>query len=70
MGGLEQYCAEDSVFTYGGVDRDGSENTHGGYSKSIVAHRDKVTGYFDFILDTFSATHDLGFYLRMLKTNG
>jgi alcohol dehydrogenase (NADP+) len=40
--GLEQYCAEGSVFTYGGVERDGSGNTYGGYSKSIVSHEDFV----------------------------
>jgi uncharacterized zinc-type alcohol dehydrogenase-like protein len=161
--GLEQYCAEGAVFTYGGVERDGSGNTHGGYSKSIVSHEDfvlkvsdklplegvapllcagittysplrhwkvgkgmrvgvlglgglghmgvkfavsmgaevtmlshspgkeadakrlgahqfiltsdkeqvaRVAGYFDFILDTVSASHDFSFYLGMLKTNG
>ncbi len=30
----------------------------------------KVTGYFDFILDTVSADHDYSFYLNLLKTNG
>lgn len=40
--GLEQYCAEGSVFTYGGVERDGSGNTYGGYSKSILSHEDFV----------------------------
>ena len=29
-----------------------------------------VTGYFDFILDTVSAEHDLGMYLALLKTDG
>ncbi len=29
-----------------------------------------VTGYFDFILDTVSAEHDLQFYLSLLRTNG
>ncbi|MBS1729984.1 MAG: NAD(P)-dependent alcohol dehydrogenase [Bacteroidetes bacterium] len=29
-----------------------------------------VQNYFDFILDTVSATHDYNFYLAMLKTNG
>lgn len=29
-----------------------------------------VTGYFDFILDTVSAEHDLQLYLSLLKTNG
>ncbi|MFN8237157.1 MAG: NAD(P)-dependent alcohol dehydrogenase [Chitinophagales bacterium] len=40
--GMEQYCAEGAVFTYGGVERDGSGNTYGGYSKSIVSHEDFV----------------------------
>jgi uncharacterized zinc-type alcohol dehydrogenase-like protein len=40
--GLEQYCAEGAVFTYGGVERDGSGNTYGGYSKSILSHEDFV----------------------------
>jgi len=30
----------------------------------------KVKGYFDFILDTVSAPHDLNLYLSLLKTNG
>jgi uncharacterized zinc-type alcohol dehydrogenase-like protein len=30
----------------------------------------KVTGYFDFILDTVSAEHDYNFYLSLLKSNG
>lgn len=30
----------------------------------------KVTGYFDFILDTVSADHEYSFYLGMLNTNG
>ncbi|GAB2828429.1 NAD(P)-dependent alcohol dehydrogenase [Ferruginibacter profundus] len=30
----------------------------------------KVTGYFDFILDTVSAEHDYNFYLSLLRTNG
>lgn len=29
-----------------------------------------VTGYFDFILDTVSAPHDLNMYMSLLKTNG
>ncbi|HEX9513151.1 MAG TPA: NAD(P)-dependent alcohol dehydrogenase [Puia sp.] len=29
-----------------------------------------VTGYFDFILDTVSADHDMNLYLSLLKTNG
>jgi uncharacterized zinc-type alcohol dehydrogenase-like protein len=40
--GLEQYCTTGSVFTYGGMERDGSGVTHGGYSKSILAHEDFV----------------------------
>ncbi len=40
--GLEQYCAEGGVFTYGGNERDESGPTYGGYSKSIVAHEDFV----------------------------
>jgi len=49
-------------------------------SKKLGAHKFKVTtdkeqiesvtGYFDFILDTVSAPHDLNFYLSLLKTNG
>ncbi len=30
----------------------------------------KVTGYFDFILDTVSAEHDYNLYLSLLRTNG
>jgi len=30
----------------------------------------KCMGYFDFILDTVSATHDYNFYLQLLNTNG
>lgn len=40
--GLEQYCSTGAVFTYGGNERDGSGTTHGGYSKSILAHEDFV----------------------------
>jgi alcohol dehydrogenase (NADP+) len=161
--GLEQYCTVSPVFSYNGNERDGSGNTYGGYSKSIVAHEDfvlrisdklpldavapllcagittysplrhwkvgkgtrvgvlglgglghmgvklavamgaevtmlshtaaketdakrlgahqfvltsdevqikKVTGYFDFILDTVSAEHDYNFYLGLLRTDG
>ncbi|MEO5945174.1 MAG: NAD(P)-dependent alcohol dehydrogenase [Chitinophagaceae bacterium] len=161
--GLEQYCSNGMVGTYGGQERDGSGATHGGYSKSILAHEDfvlkisekldlaatapllcagittysplrhwkvgkgtrvgvlglgglghmgvkiavamgaevtmlshtaaketdakrlgahqfvltsdaeqvkKVTGYFDFILDTVSADHDYNFYLGLLRTSG
>ena len=161
--GLEQYCSNGAVFSYNGQEKDGSGNTFGGYSKSIVCHEDfvlhisekldlaatapllcagittysplrhwnvgkgmkvgilglgglghmgvkfavamgaevtmlshspskekdakklgahnfvltsdpeqikKVTGYFDFILDTVSAEHDYNFYLGLLRTNG
>jgi len=161
--GLEQYCTNGAVFTYNGQERDGSGNTYGGYSKSIVAHEDfvlhisdklnlsavapllcagittysplrhwnvgkgtrvgvlglgglghmgvklavamgaevtilshtaskekdakrlgahkfvftsdeeqikPVTGYFDFILDTVSASHDFNFYLGLLRRDG
>ncbi len=37
---------------------------------SDAAQTKKVTGYFDFILDTVSADHDYNFYLGLLKTNG
>jgi len=40
--GLEQYCSEGAVFSYNGQERDGSGNTYGGYSKSILAHEDFV----------------------------
>jgi len=39
---LEQYCAESAVFSYNGNERDGSGNTYGGYSQSILAHEDFV----------------------------
>ena len=39
---LEQYCAEGAVFSYNGNERDGSGNTYGGYSQSILAHEDFV----------------------------
>ncbi len=161
--GLEQYCSNGWVGTYGGQEKDGSGATYGGYSKTILAHEDfvlkisekldlaasapllcagittysplrhwkvgkgtrvgvlglgglghmgvklavamgaevtmlshtpskeadakrlgahqfvltsdeeqikKVTGYFDFILDTVSAAHDYNFYLGLLRTNG
>lgn len=161
--GLEQYCTNGMVGTYGGQEKDGSGATHGGYSKSILAHEDfvlhisdkldlaatapllcagittysplkhwkvgkgtrvgilglgglghmgvkiaaamgaevtmlshtpskeadakrlgahqfiltsdeeqvkKVTGYFDFILDTVSAEHDYNFYLGLLRSSG
>jgi uncharacterized zinc-type alcohol dehydrogenase-like protein len=161
--GLEQYCTNGAVFTYNGQEKDGSGNTYGGYSKSIVSHEDfvvhisdkldlasvapllcagittysplrywnigkgtrvgvlglgglghmgvklavamgadvtilshtaskekdamrlgahkfvltsdeaqvkTVTGYFDFILDTVSASHDFNFYLGLLRRDG
>ncbi len=40
--GLEQYCTGGAVFTYNGNEKDGSGNTYGGYSKSIIAHEDFV----------------------------
>lgn len=40
--GLEQYCQNGLVGTYNGNERDGSGNTYGGYSKSILAHEDFV----------------------------
>ena len=40
--GLEQYCTNGMVGTYNGKEKDGSGNTYGGYSKSIVAHEDFV----------------------------
>ena len=40
--GLEQYCSNGMVGTYNGMEKDGSGNTFGGYSKSILAHEDFV----------------------------
>lgn len=40
--GLEQYCSNGMVGTYNGSEKDGSGNTYGGYSKSILAHEDFV----------------------------
>jgi alcohol dehydrogenase (NADP+) len=40
--GLEQYCSNGMVGTYGGNEKDGSGLTYGGYSKSILAHEDFV----------------------------
>ncbi len=40
--GQEQYCLGGAVFSYNGNERDGSGNTYGGYSKSILAHEDFV----------------------------
>ncbi len=40
--GLEQYCSNGMVGTYGGMEKDGSGATYGGYSKSILAHEDFV----------------------------
>ncbi|HQW84240.1 MAG TPA: NAD(P)-dependent alcohol dehydrogenase [Ferruginibacter sp.] len=161
--GLEQFCMNGMVGTYNGNEKDGSGNTYGGYSKSIVVREEfvlhiseklpleavapllcagittysplrhwkigkghkvavlglgglghmgvklaasmgaevtmlshtaskekdarrlgahhfvltsdeeqvkKVTGNFDFILDTVSVEHDYNFYLSLLRTNG
>ena len=40
--GLEQYCSNGMVGTYNGKEKDGSGNTYGGYSKSILVHEDFV----------------------------
>lgn len=41
--GEEQYCnGSGGVFSYNGMERDGSGVTYGGYSKSILAHEDFV----------------------------
>lgn len=40
--GLEQYCSQGATFSYNSPERDGSGNTYGGYSKSIVTHEDFV----------------------------
>lgn len=41
--GEEQYCSgSGGVFTYNGMERDGSGVTYGGYSKNILAHEDFV----------------------------
>ncbi|HUR65992.1 MAG TPA: NAD(P)-dependent alcohol dehydrogenase [Chitinophagaceae bacterium] len=40
--GLEQYCSSGMVGTYNGQQKDGSGNTYGGYSKSIVVREDFV----------------------------
>lgn len=40
--GLEQYCSNGWVGTYGGQEKDGSGSTHGGYSKQILCHEDFV----------------------------
>jgi len=40
--GLEQYCSNGWVGTYGGMEKDGSGATYGGYSKNILAHEDFV----------------------------
>lgn len=45
--GLEQYCSNGSVGTYGGMEKDGSGATHGGYSKQILAHEDFVLSIAD-----------------------
>ncbi len=40
--GLEQYCSNGMVGTYNGQQKDGSGNTYGGYSKSIVVREEFV----------------------------
>lgn len=40
--GLEQYCSNGMVGTYNGMQKDGSGNTYGGYSKSIVVREEFV----------------------------
>lgn len=40
--GLEQYCSQGATFSYNSPERDGSGNTYGGYSNSIVTHEDFV----------------------------
>jgi len=40
--GLEQYCSNGMVGTYGAMEKDGSGPTNGGYSKSILAHEDFI----------------------------
>jgi len=45
--GLEQFCSNGMVGTYNGQERDGSGNTYGGYSKSIVVHEDFVLSVSD-----------------------
>lgn len=45
--GLEQFCSNGMVGTYNGQEKDGSGNTYGGYSKSIVVHEDFVLSVSD-----------------------
>ncbi len=45
--GLEQYCSNGWVGTYGGMEKDGSGATYGGYSKQILAHEDFVLSIAD-----------------------
>ncbi len=40
--GQEQYCSTGAVFSYNGMERDGSGITYGGYSKQILCHEDFV----------------------------
>ena len=40
--GLEQHCSNGGVFSYNGMEKDGSGITYGGYSKQILAHEDFV----------------------------
>jgi len=39
---LEQYCTGGAIFSYNGMERDGSGITYGGYSKQISCHEDFV----------------------------
>src|SRR4051812_7680918 len=45
--GLEQFCLEGMVGTYNGQQKDGSGNTYGGYSKSIVVDEEFVLSISD-----------------------
>lgn len=45
--GLEQFCSNGMVGTYNSQQKDGSGNTFGGYSKSIVVHEDFVLSVSD-----------------------
>src|ERR671911_477495 len=40
--GLEQYCVEGPVLTYNGVEREGKNQTYGGYSNKIVVDENYV----------------------------
>lgn len=45
--GLEQYCSNGMVGTYNGQEKDGSGNTYGGYSNSIVVREEFVLSIAD-----------------------